>query len=271
MNKKVEKFIFSSVHALKKASPTILSVTASIGVVVTAALTAKATPKAMRLIDDAASRKDTDEEFGRIDAIKACWKCYIPAASFGMITVLCIAGSSILNQKKQASLVGAYTMLQHSFDEYRQKIIEMKGEELDKEVRHAVAESKKNIVAVNDANISSVGDEIMFFDELSERYLERTMEQVRYAEYHLNRMLQSKGFVSLNEFYRLLEIEEIESGDVVGWNYECLMYNFDLAWIDFEHEPMTIDDGPNGEFECYYIHVYQPPDVNYYGWDRPFT
>ena len=99
----------------------------------------------------------------------------------------------------------------------------------------------------------------MFYDPISERYFESTIGKVLQAEYHLNRNFMFAGYISLNEFYEFLGIEETELGATVGWN-SC---NGDIFWIDFNHSKAMVDDGLNGEIECYIIDMVFPPDNTY--------
>lgn len=97
-------------NALKKASPTILTCLGAIGVVVTAVLAVKATPKAMEMVK-ADSRKNHDGDPNaatKVEVIKSCWKCYIPAVVTGTATITCIFGANVLNRRQQASLTSAY-------------------------------------------------------------------------------------------------------------------------------------------------------------------
>ena len=78
----------------------------------------------------------------------------------------------------------------------------------------------------------------VFYEPISKRYFRSTKERIILAEYHLNRNLLLRGFVSLNEFFRLLGIDEIPIGDELGWN--C--FN-ELYWIDFNHGDLVTEDG----------------------------
>lgn len=71
--------------SLKKNSPTILTILGTIGVVGTAIMTAKATPKAMRLIDEAEKKKG--EELSKWETIQVAAPTYIPAIEDGSKTM----------------------------------------------------------------------------------------------------------------------------------------------------------------------------------------
>lgn len=50
----------------------------------------RATPKAIRLLEDEKHRQNTDK-LEPMDAVKATWKCYIPAAVTGTVSVACVS------------------------------------------------------------------------------------------------------------------------------------------------------------------------------------
>lgn len=73
-------------RSLKKASPTILTCIGAAGVVATAVLAVKATPKADSLIKADSRRNHDGDPYAatKLEAVKSCWKCYIPAAATGV-------------------------------------------------------------------------------------------------------------------------------------------------------------------------------------------
>ncbi len=127
--------------ALKKASPTILSILGVVGVVTTVVLAVKATPKALEHIEDAkeAKSRENDEDLTRMEAVAACWRCYIPATATGIATVGCILGANVLNRRQQASLASAYALLNRTYQDYRKSVKNVFGEEGHKRVLQDMA------------------------------------------------------------------------------------------------------------------------------------
>ena len=64
-------------RSLKKASPTILTCIGAAGVVATAVLAVKATPKADSLIKADSRRNHDGDPYAapKLEAVKSCWKC----------------------------------------------------------------------------------------------------------------------------------------------------------------------------------------------------
>lgn len=236
---------------MKRHNTTILTVLGSFGVIGTAVVTAKVTPKAVELIKSD-SRKNHDGDpyaYTKKEAIKSAWKCYIPVALVGGTTISCIVGANILNKQAQVSLASAYALLDSSYREYKGKLKELYGEEAHNNIVDAIVKEHCEDVYIHTDNLigTSCLDFItsdpevtrIFYDSFSKRYFETTINKVLQAEYHLNRNYTMGGSITLNEFYNFLGLSEIDCGDEIGWD----IYNGELYWIDFAHHVTKLDDG----------------------------
>lgn len=215
-------------RSLKKASPTILTCIGAAGVVATAVLAVKATPKADSLIKADSRRNHDGDPYAatKLEAVKSCWKCYIPAAATGVATIICIFGANTLNKKQQASLASAYALVNRSYSDYKHKLKELYGEDAHKKIMESIAAEKSSmppITATGGFSNSSLEfedaneEQRLFYDSFSKRYFQATISQVLQAEYHINRNMVLGAFVTLNDFYDFLGISHVEGGDVVGW------------------------------------------------------
>lgn len=251
------KFLCKIQHSI----PALLSITASLGVVATAVLSIKATPKALNILKKERSKREN--ELKKLDIVKATWHCYIPAALVGVSTIGCIFGANTLNHRQQASLASAYALISQSYREYQEKVKELYGEEAHKAVLTALATEKvdKNHIIIADAryrattlDFGDINEEVRtFYDCFSNRAFESTISKVLEAEYHLNRNFALGGlYVELNNFYELLGIDPIDNGKILGW--DCAE---DIVWIDFNHYKDTLDDG----MEIYYIEMMLEPQA----------
>lgn len=121
----------------KKNGGTILTCLGAAGVIGTAVTAVKATPKAMLLLNEA--KKEKGESLTKLEMIKVAGPLYIPSVLIGVSSIACILGSNVLNKQKQAALVSAYTMLDQSYKEYKNKVVEMYGKEVDKAVEEELS------------------------------------------------------------------------------------------------------------------------------------
>jgi hypothetical protein len=247
----MNKMLHQSKRFFKQNGSAILTCVGAVGVVVTAVMTAKATPKATRLLELAEEEKG--EDLTKLESIKVAGPVYIPAMVVGTATITCIFGANVLSKRQQASLVSAYALLDSSYKDYKKKVDELYGEEADVRVREEIAKDK-----YNDSNIE-FEDEELFYDEFSGRYFNSTMAEVIQAEYDLNRQIALNGGAYLNEFYEFLDIPPIPAGMELGWSTSLLESHHWTSWLDFDHEKVVMDDG----LECYIVKMRYEPMIDY--------
>ena len=224
----------------KKNGPIILTYIGSIGVVVTSVMAIKATPKAIVLLEDARAEKGDD--LTKFEKVMVAGPAYIPTIIVGASTIACVFGANILNQRQQAALMSAYALLDSTYKEYQNKVVDLYSEEADSRVKKEIAKDKY----LGDDKL--VGNDALFYDEFSGRYFESTNAKVLKAEYETNKKISDHGGVCLNDFYRALGLEPTRYGDHLGWSVN------DLS-LDFRHEKFILDDGLEG---CIITFVQEP-------------
>ena len=244
----------------KKHSPEILVGAGVVGVVASAVMACKATTK---LDDVLAETKDTvdkihdvtehpekipeGKEYTVEDSKKDLTivytqagvklvKLYGPAVVLGTVSIAAIIGGHHILRKRNIALAAAYTAVDKDFKEYRGRVLERFGEEVDRELRYNIkakeiektvtdANGKETVVKetvdVADPNLTS--DYARFFDDGCtgwtkdpEFNLMFLKDQQRYA----NDLFKSKGHLFLNEVYDMLGIPRTQAGQVVGWIYD---------------------------------------------------
>lgn len=250
---KMEKWIGRSKLFLKRNSSTILTCVGGAGVVATAVMAVKATPKALYLIEEA--REEKGEELTKFEIVKAAGPVYIPTILVGASTIACVLGANILNHRQQASIVSAYALLDNTYKDYKKKVEELYGEGAHDNVRSEIAKDK--YVEVADMALSP--DKELFYDGFGDRYFESTKHAVQFAEYQINREINMRGWVTVNEFYEWLDIDPIDGGDALGWSEGGNLARYWQGWVDFDHHKVVLDDG----LECRIISIVQEPYLNF--------
>lgn len=237
---------------LCRSSPTILTVVASVGVIVTTITVVRATPKAVKLLKEAELKKG--ENLTKLEIVRVAGPTYIPSALLGVSTIACIFGANALNQKKQASLMSAYAMLNESYKQYRKSAKIVYGEEADDKIHAEMA--KDAMVSscdwgyqVYNMDMDSESERLLFYDLASKKYFRTTMAAVLNAQYHANRNLSIKGDCSLNEYLSFLGVDEVEEGDKLGWDMSYMIEEMEQYWLDFDNHKTTLEDG----LECIVI------------------
>ena len=229
MNKLVTK---ASLY-LKRNSSTILTFMGGVGVGLTAVLAAQETPKAIQMLEKAKEKKGSDLTL--VEKVVVATPCYAPAIATGTATIVCIFSANVLNQKRQGQLTSAYAMLDRYHKDYRNTLIELKGEEVDQEVRIAMARKRCDYHQIG---LDTPDGKVVFYEEISGESIECYEREVMDAEYHFNRNFVLRGYASLNEFYRFLGLPETDEGEQLGWSMSD-----GYSWVDFEHRLVNPDDG----------------------------
>lgn len=247
---------------LRRNSPKLLAILAAMGTVSTAFATARATPKALLLIQEAEAQKG--EDLTALEKVKVAAVPYVPAVLLGSATIACIFGVQMLNRKTQSSMTSAYALLDQGFKDYRRKLKELYGDEADKKVIEALAVEKSQTVYINASYLDGPCDlaleensskPVLWYDEYSKRFFTASLEQVLMAEYHLNRNYILRGEAVINELYEFLGLEPTDWGTEAGW----APMDEGMFWIEFNHIPAKLDDGS----VFYIIEMPFEPILNY--------
>ena len=218
---------------ISKHSPEILVGVGIAGMVTTTIMAVKATPKALKLIEEA-ERKNVDKQLDDgideadvknglppLDVIKAAWKPYIPSVIICGVSIACIVSASSVHVKRNAALAAAYTLSETALTEYKEQVVETIGENKAKTIKDKIAEKHINENPVNENKVvmTNMG-ETLCFDPLSGRYFKSDIEQIRKAVNNLNEQMLHDifGYVSLNDFYDELGLDHNNIGDELGWN-----------------------------------------------------
>ena len=239
----------------KKHSPEVLIVAGTIGVVASAVMACGATTKAGKIKEEMneemdkihevaeAHREDYTEEDLKKDttivytqtAVKYV-KLYAPSVALGVVSLTCILASNSILRKRNIALAAAYTAVDKGFKEYRGRVVERFGTELDKELRYNIKAKefeepvvdekgkekiKKETVSVADPNLYS--DYARFFDDGCRGWskdAEYNLTFLKQQQNYANDRLKKKGHLFLNEVYDMLGIPRTRAGQVVGWIYD---------------------------------------------------
>lgn len=245
--------------AIRKHMPVVLTYAGVCGVVGTAIMAVKATPKALTIIEQEKMYRsyEDDNKPTKKEIVALTWKCYIPSIVFGLSTIACIISIHALDKRNQASLTSAYAMLNEAYKQYRDAAKVVYGEDADSKIQAEIA--KDTFISADGIGVYSSdldpSEKILCYDSYSKRYFESTMAAVLNAEYHINRNLQLRGYSTINEFYEFLGIDGIEYGDEIAWNLDSLMED-GIMWLDFENHNAVMDDG----LECCIVSAVWCPD-----------
>jgi hypothetical protein len=235
---------------ISKNSPTILTGLSVAGLVTTAILGIKATPKAISVIEDHVwmlyeedirksknnisfpewigakdlnnySFKDQLKVLSKKEIIKLTWKLYLPMLAVGLTTIGCTIGSNHISLRRNAALASIYGLTEAAFKEYQAKVVETIGKNKELAVRDEISGDriKQNPPGKNEIIFTGKG-EVMCYDSLSGRYFKGDVDKIRKVVNELNRRLLSEMYIPLSEFYYEIGLANTELGDQLGWELD---------------------------------------------------
>ena len=238
-------FIASVKNALSDHSPEILTGIGIAGMVTTTVLAVKSTPKALRLIEAKKEALEV-EKLTPVETVKAAWLPYIPAAGTGGISVACLVGASSVNASRNAALAAAYNISATALADYKEKVIETIGEKKEKVVRDKVAEEqlKKAPADANTTIFVTGSGKTRCFDTITKQRFTSDIESIKKSVNELNRrMINGEDYISLNEFYYEIGLDEVAIGDELGWNVTRGLIEVDFsAQLDADGTPCIVLD-----------------------------
>lgn len=238
MNKAGLKQTIKSVErVLIKYSPGILTGIGIAGMIGATFMAVKATPKALYLIETKKEEAEV-EELTPVETIKTCWKCYIPATLTTVLSATCLIGASTVSAKRNAALATAYSISEAALREYQEKVVEVIGEKKEKVVRDAVAKDQieRDPVTKSEVVIIDSNSNTLCYEPLSGRYFKSTIDKIKKAEIKLDRQMIQEMYVSLNDFYWEIGLDETDLGDKMGWNLS-------KGYMDLSFSSQLADDG----------------------------
>lgn len=236
-------------------SPEILIGLGITGMLSSTIMAVKATPKVYGLLESEKEIRllEGEPEMTKADIVKLVWKPYLPAAITFGVSAACLIGANSVNAKRNAVLTTAYHISERALAEYRDKVIEVVGEEKEHEIRDSISRDriKKNPVATQEVIITGKGDNLCY-DVISGRYFKSDIDKIQKVENILNKRMMNDIYCSLNEFYMELGLTCTDVGDDLGWN-------IDNGLIDLYFSSQLSEDGQ----PCLVINFTEPPKYGY--------
>ena len=208
---------------ISKNSPHILTGIGCAGVVSTAVLAVKATPKATIILEKEEEYRERKrlQSLTKMEKVKLTWKCYIPAGVMGATTIGCIIGANTVNMRRNAALASLYALSESAFREYKTKVVEEIGKPKETKIRDEIAKDRITNNPQTPSNVVVVGaGEILCYDKLSDRYFKSTHENIRKAFNDLAYDLRSEMRLDLNELYTTLGLAPNGLGSMVEFDIE---------------------------------------------------
>ena len=244
---------------LKKHSPELLVGAGIIGVVASGVMACKATLKVNEILEQPKedlerihmALENGENEAGSPYSEEDCKKDttivyvqtgiklaknYAPAIALCTLSIASILAGHNMLRKRYVATVAAYNLIDKSFKDYRGRVVERFGKELDRELRYNIKAQEVEETVVNEdgtetvikktveaVDPNAISDYAVFFCDGCNGWTksaEHNLYFLKCQQAYLNELLQSRGHVFLNELYDAIGAQRTKAGNVVGWIYD---------------------------------------------------
>lgn len=237
------------------------------GMISSTVMAVKSTPKALAIIENEKKRqtKAINESIGaegehisvnnlkKKEIVKLVWKEYVPSAVIGGLSIACILSANSINSKRKATLATMCSLSESAFRDYKNEVINVLGEEKEKEVREKIAEKHvKEHPLKKSSNVMVMGaDNVLCFESTSGRYFNSNKNEIEKAVNYINRTIINENYASLNDFFDVIGLDYLPLGEELGWNLDDEM-------IEIEYDAVLVDGKP-----CLHVGYNKRPHTNY--------
>lgn len=240
----------------QKVAPGVMVVGGVIGLVGAAVMACKATTKALPVIEESKRKLNTLKEASekpeelpegvtvedcKSDAVKIVVqtglqlaKVYAVPVGIGVVSVVAILAGHKITHNRNVALAAAYAGSTKAFEEYRNRVIERFGEELDKELKYDLKKKEIEEIVVDEDGSESVNKQIVtvasptgseysvIYDDGCKGWTKNPCANKTFLFHLQNSMtdrLRLQGYLFLNDVYDALGIPRTKAGQIVGWVY----------------------------------------------------
>ena len=230
---------------IQENGSTLLTITGVLGMFGAVGLGIRGTVKAVDILNKrrAEEKRKNDKfiDFTKRGVIRETWKCYLPCVAVALASAGCAFGANAISLRRTAAITGVYTLTEHAFREYREKVRETVGTNKEQKLRDEIAEDRVRDNPPREADIIITPNaNVLFCDNWCGRYFKSDIEHIRKSVNTINNEILTSigGFATLNEFYFLIGLPRVQDGDLLGWSVE-----HGVLEIDYTHTKINEETG----------------------------
>lgn len=224
----------------------------------------KATPKALHILEE----KQIDPRKEPMEAIKACWKCYIFSTGIFVATCGSILTVVYLQDKELKKVLSALAWSEAKHRDYVNYEKNIFGPKYTNEVEDAILDERR---LRNDIPNEPLREGMMWcYEPESDQWFQTNIEQILWVELTSNKMFANRGSLTFNQYLSLFPYAKhnIPGLDYYGWykydedgywDYNWSFYPGGTPWIDIQPQ---INTKENYMVLKYGMHPGDDPDCN---------
>ncbi len=201
---------FASKHA-----PKILTCAAIAGVALTAITSHRAGVKATKIV------LINEPDATLKERLKLTWQEYVAPVAFGLVTAITILQLNRVHSARTKAVVALYGLAQTALSEYKDKVKDVLGERKARQMDDDIAKERmEKTPRTNVTQLMECKTGHLCYDKYTARYFVSSMEELRKIQNDVNDLILRDLYISLNEVYYMLGLDECELGNELGWGWD---------------------------------------------------
>lgn len=251
----------------QRNGPTILSITAVVGLGATAYFSAKGAVKQHEEMS-----KYTWEKKTSVQKVKILTTNFAPAMLAGIGTAVCIVGANALSKEQQAKLMATCIAGEQALKQYRKKADEVFGEGADEKIRKAMATDMLKYQPADqvvDIPKGCSDEDMLFcldypiFEDGTSLIFHSTLAYVKDCGAQINRIFSNNGAVSVEDLVALYLHGDRDYGgcSCEGWSYRYMAEMYGDSYIDITYTLVENEDPDSPPY--YLISFVHAPAADY--------
>lgn len=250
MKAEIKNFAIKVMNGVKEHSPEICTGIGIAGMYTAIVLAVKATPKAMKKIED--KKKELGKEKLTVgETIKTAGPCYIGTGIAAVVSTVATVSSTKESLSRNVALTSLLAMREADLQSIKEKTEEIVGPKKSKDIQDAVAKEYVKRYSEGDAECTGHGD-VTVIEEFSGRKFKHDPDLIHKAETEMNKELFRSMYFSLNELYGLLGLKPTKAGDMNGWNANeapvSILFSSQLDEYDRPYLVISYNINPHTDF-----------------------
>ena len=231
-------FLTKTGQVISKNSPIIAASLGVIGLGCAVYSAIKATPKAMKMVEEAQETKDKeaaakafsehtevpDSALTKKEKLVIYGKCYWKTAALTAVTAACTIGAVLLANRQTKAMTLLYGTAATTLEQYKNAAKEVVGEKKERQIHDKAVTDKVRSEDLDDDDciIDTGYGKHLCVDAITGRGFYSDIETIRRTINDLNAQLLASGQLTLNDYFYALGLKEIkyDYATQLGWRYD---------------------------------------------------
>lgn len=244
----IYKGIAKATNWVGKNAPAILTGTGVLGVGWAAVEVYKAAPKVEKIVSDMEEDIENGEPVDRVAVVRDISAAMALPVVIGTVSIGAIITSWKIQNDRITVLGSALTALSAEYKHYRDKYVEVHGEEEAREFNNVVKKEVEYVNKKGEKKTKKVAQAEKYTDNTgvwysrSDDYVADDSEYNEFAVIQgireLEALVLKKGIITVNDVYHMFNMPETRRGALLGWTDSTFSIDYDkkFAFWDEEHQ-----------------------------------